>query len=59
MTICPYGKCRMVNLCKGDHCVRAALERDGYMPADDGHLERMNDLAAALSERVPQEGKDD
>jgi hypothetical protein len=27
MPICSYGRCTMVNLCKGDHCVRAEMER--------------------------------
>lgn len=31
----------MRNLCKGDHCVRAALEKDGYIRKDDGTLERI------------------
>lgn len=25
--VCPYGRCTMVNLCKGSHCVREELER--------------------------------
>lgn len=29
---CIYGACRMVNLCKGEHCVGAALKNDGYEP---------------------------
>ena len=35
---CPYGECRMVNLCKGDHCVREGLERDGLVLGEDGQL---------------------
>lgn len=38
--ICPYGRCTMVNLCKGSHCVRSALEKDGWKRDADGQLER-------------------
>ena len=42
MTIaCPYVECRMVNLCKGDHCVREGLERDGWVLGDNGELRQI------------------
>lgn len=28
----------MRNLCKGDHCVREGLERDGYTITEDGSI---------------------
>ncbi len=34
---CPYGQCRMRNLCH-THCVRAALEEDGWYLGADGQL---------------------
>lgn len=37
-TYCPYGSCTMRNLCKGAHCVRQALERDGWT-VKNGQLE--------------------
>ena len=40
MIACPYVTCRMRNLCKGSHCVRQALEKDGYRLTEDGTLER-------------------
>jgi len=27
---CIYGRCKMVNLCKGSHCVGSGLDADGY-----------------------------
>jgi hypothetical protein len=38
MIKCPYGRCTMVNLCKGEHCVRMALELDGWVKDKDGRL---------------------
>lgn len=38
MVNCPYGKCRMVNLCKGNHCVREAMEKDGWVLDKDGQF---------------------
>jgi len=38
--ICPYGRCTMVNLCKGSHCVRYALEEDGWKRKANGDIER-------------------
>jgi hypothetical protein len=37
---CPYGRCTMVNLCKGDHCVRAELEKAGWTTGPDGQMQR-------------------
>jgi hypothetical protein len=37
---CPYGQCTMVNLCK-THCVRQALERDGWTRGPDGSLQKL------------------
>jgi len=37
MPECKYGQCRMVNLCK-THCVRASLERDGWVLGNDNQL---------------------
>lgn len=34
---CPYGQCRMRNLCRS-HCVRQALEKDGWDLQPDGDL---------------------
>lgn len=36
---CPYGECRMRNLCRG-HCVRKALERDGWDLQPDGDIKK-------------------
>lgn len=38
--ICPYGQCRMANLCK-QHCVRKALEDKGWKINADGDLQRI------------------
>lgn len=38
MLECPYGVCRMRNLCKGSHCVRKALEEDGWDRQPDGTI---------------------
>lgn len=27
---CIYGRCKMMNLCKGSHCVGVGLDADGY-----------------------------
>jgi hypothetical protein len=40
MPICPYGRCTMVNLCKGSHCVRKALEDAGWDRKPDGDIEQ-------------------
>lgn len=37
---CPYGQCSMVNLCKDDHCVRLALDIDGWVRERDGQIAR-------------------
>src|ERR1700721_792270 len=44
----PYGRCAMVNLCKGDHCVHEALERDGWIPDGDGGIKKKEDQQSAL-----------
>lgn len=31
MPICSYGRCTMVNLCKSDYCVRAEMEKQGWV----------------------------
>ena len=49
MNDCPYGECRMRNLCKYGHCVRSALEKDGYDLQPDG----------ALKERAPMKKQPD
>lgn len=36
-THCPYGQCTMLNLCR-DHCVRQAMEADGWVRGPDGQL---------------------
>jgi hypothetical protein len=41
MPVCPYGQCTMRNLCKGTHCVRAALEKDGWQRMPDGTIEKI------------------
>jgi hypothetical protein len=38
MIRCPYGQCTMVNLCKGNHCVRKALDDAGWIKGEDGQL---------------------
>jgi hypothetical protein len=38
----------MVNLCKGNHCVREALEKDGWVPDDKGGLKKVNTIAPRL-----------
>lgn len=44
MVSCPYGQCSMRNLCKGSHCVREALEKDGWKRKEDGSLEQTEQL---------------
>lgn len=39
---CPYGECRMVNLCR-NHCVRKALEDNGWRLNTQGDLEKINE----------------
>lgn len=39
MVTCPYGQCTMRNLCKS-HCVRKALERDGWERTEKGDIQR-------------------
>ena len=39
--MCPYGHCRMVNLCKSGWCVREGMERDGYILQDDGTMKKV------------------
>lgn len=50
MILCPYGQCRMRNLCRGDHCVRGALEKDGYRLLHDGTLEKIEVNSRPLTE---------
>jgi len=45
MTDCPYGRCTMVNLCKGNHCVRQALERDGWT-VENGQIVKQTQAAS-------------
>lgn len=45
---CPYGSCTMMNLCKGDHCVRQALEDDGYVRTERGTIEKAIDQPAKV-----------
>jgi hypothetical protein len=35
---CIYVRCKMVNLCKGSHCVGAGLDRDGYKVDGFGNI---------------------
>jgi len=39
---CPYGECRMRNLCR-TYCVRKSLEDNGWRLNVDGDLEKVKD----------------
>ena len=55
---CIYGRCKMVNLCKGSHCVGAALDADGYKVDGFGNIVEKTEFDRPPSPQATAEPSD-